>query len=125
MVTFLKLICSVNVKARQNVPSAARVAAGAFGFLTLIQVFDGPERYGASSLFETIPSSPSCRRQHTIYRLDRASLRWRGIRRFEGTIKVVTASSCLAKGRGKPYSDVESGAPDTEQIASVHRHGGS
>jgi hypothetical protein len=42
----------------QNVPSRARVAAGAFGFLTLIQVFDGPDRYGASSFFETIPSSP-------------------------------------------------------------------
>ena len=27
----------------QNVPSTARVAAGAFGFLTLIQVFDGPK----------------------------------------------------------------------------------
>jgi len=40
----------------QNVPSTARVAAGAFGFLTLIQVFDGPERYGAFSFFETIPA---------------------------------------------------------------------
>ena len=30
----------------QNVPSIARVAAGAFGFLTLIEFFDGPERYG-------------------------------------------------------------------------------
>jgi len=28
----------------QNVPSAARVAAGAFGFLTLIHAFDLPER---------------------------------------------------------------------------------
>jgi hypothetical protein len=37
----------------QNVPSAARVNAGAFGFLTLIQVFDGPERYGACSFFKT------------------------------------------------------------------------
>ena len=27
-------------------------------FFTLIQVFDGPERYGAFSFFETIPSSP-------------------------------------------------------------------
>jgi hypothetical protein len=27
-----------------NVPSVARVAAGDFGFLTLIQVLDGPER---------------------------------------------------------------------------------
>jgi hypothetical protein len=26
----------------QNVPSIARVAAGEFGFLTLIQLFDGP-----------------------------------------------------------------------------------
>ena len=32
---------------------------GDFGFLPLIQVFDGPERYGASSFFETIPSRPS------------------------------------------------------------------
>ena len=31
----------------ENVPSTARVAAGAFGFLTLIQTFDGPERFGA------------------------------------------------------------------------------
>src|SRR5262245_13180437 len=43
----------------QNVPSIAGVAAGAFGFLTLIQVFDEPERYGESSFFETIPSRPS------------------------------------------------------------------
>jgi hypothetical protein len=28
----------------QKVPSIARVAAGAFGFLTLIQAFDGPDR---------------------------------------------------------------------------------
>ena len=28
----------------QKVPSGARVAAGAFGFLTLIQAFDGPDR---------------------------------------------------------------------------------
>ena len=31
-------------KNSQNVPSRMRVAAGAFGFLTLIQVFDVPER---------------------------------------------------------------------------------
>jgi hypothetical protein len=43
----------------QNVPSIAGVAAGAFGLLTLIQVFDEPERYGESSFFETIPSRPS------------------------------------------------------------------
>ena len=30
----------------QNVPSIARVAAGEFGFLTLIQLFDGPDRGG-------------------------------------------------------------------------------
>jgi hypothetical protein len=34
------------------------VVAGDFGFLTLIQVFDGPERYGASSFVE-MPPSPS------------------------------------------------------------------
>jgi hypothetical protein len=27
----------------QNVPSITRVAAGDFGFLTLIQTFDGPD----------------------------------------------------------------------------------
>ena len=43
----------------QNVPSTARVAAAAFGFLTLIQVLNGPDRYGAFSFFETIPSRPS------------------------------------------------------------------
>jgi hypothetical protein len=37
----------------QKVPSRMRVAAGAFGFLTFIQVLDGPERCGASSFFET------------------------------------------------------------------------
>src|SRR5262249_19538485 len=31
----------------RKVPSIARVAAGAFGFLTLIHVLEGPERYGA------------------------------------------------------------------------------
>jgi hypothetical protein len=34
----------------QKVPSAALVAAGAFGFLTLIQAFDFPERYGVEFL---------------------------------------------------------------------------
>jgi hypothetical protein len=37
----------------------ARVAAGAFGFLIFSHTFDGPNLYGASSFFETIPSSPS------------------------------------------------------------------
>src|SRR5262249_50015095 len=69
MVTFLKLICSVNVKARQNVPSWARLAAGAFGFLTLIQVFDGPERYGAFSFFDTMPSRPSWQTASSILSL--------------------------------------------------------
>jgi hypothetical protein len=32
----------------QKAPSVARVAAGAFGFLTSIQAFDFPEGYGAS-----------------------------------------------------------------------------
>jgi hypothetical protein len=41
----------------QNVPSIARVAAGAFGFLIFSHAFDGPDLYGASSFFETIPSS--------------------------------------------------------------------
>ena len=36
----------------QNVPSVARVAAGAFGFLIFSHAFDGPERYGALSFFE-------------------------------------------------------------------------
>jgi len=43
----------------QKVASIARLAAGAFGFLTFIQIFEGPERFGAFSFFETIPSSPS------------------------------------------------------------------
>src|SRR5262245_5335812 len=33
----------------QNVPSTARVAAGAFGFLTLIHAFDGPDLYNRHS----------------------------------------------------------------------------
>jgi hypothetical protein len=42
-----------------NIPFKARVAAGAFGFLTLIHVLDGPGLYDALSFFETIPSKPS------------------------------------------------------------------
>ena len=34
----------------------SRARCGAFGFLPFIHVFDGPEGYGASSFFETIPS---------------------------------------------------------------------
>jgi hypothetical protein len=43
----------------QKVPSIARVAAEAFGFLTFNHAFDGPDLYGASSFFETMPSRPS------------------------------------------------------------------
>jgi hypothetical protein len=38
------------VRSYQNVPSAARVAAGAFGFLIFSHAFDGPDLYGALSL---------------------------------------------------------------------------
>jgi hypothetical protein len=38
----------------QKVPSIA-TSGGGLGILTLIQVFDGPERYGTFSFFETIP----------------------------------------------------------------------
>src|SRR4030095_8929669 len=43
----------------QNVPSMARVAAGAFGFLIFNHAFDGPDLYGALTFFETMPSRPS------------------------------------------------------------------
>jgi UDP-galactopyranose mutase len=36
----------------------ARVAAGAFAFLIFSHAFDGPDLYGASSFFETMPSRP-------------------------------------------------------------------
>ena len=32
---------------------------GACGFLLLSQAFDGPDRYGCSRCFETMPSAPS------------------------------------------------------------------
>jgi hypothetical protein len=35
------------------------VAAGAFGFLIFSHAFEGPDRYGALSFLETIPSRPS------------------------------------------------------------------
>src|SRR5262245_32262423 len=35
---------------------ALATAAGAFGFLIFNHVFDGPDLYGASSFFETMPS---------------------------------------------------------------------
>ena len=37
----------------------ARVAAGVFGFLIFSHAFDGPDLYGASSFFETMPSRPT------------------------------------------------------------------
>jgi hypothetical protein len=40
----------------QKVPSIA-TSGGGLGILTLIQVFDGSERYGTFSFFETIPLS--------------------------------------------------------------------
>ena len=43
----------------QKVPSIARVAAEAFGFLIFSHAFGGPDLYGASSLFEMMPSRPS------------------------------------------------------------------
>jgi hypothetical protein len=44
-------------KDAQNVPSMARVAAGAFGFLIFSHAFDDPDLYGASSFFETMPAT--------------------------------------------------------------------
>ena len=55
MISTATLRC-VRAVSDQNIPSITRVAAGAFGFLTLIQLFDGPERYGALS-FSTIAAS--------------------------------------------------------------------
>jgi hypothetical protein len=39
--------------------SASRFTAGAAGFLTLIQSFDRPNRYGEPIRFDTMPSHPS------------------------------------------------------------------
>src|SRR5262245_52221460 len=50
--------CELGQAAGPSTP-IARVAAGAFGFLTFIHVLDGPDRYGAFSFFEIIPSRPS------------------------------------------------------------------
>jgi hypothetical protein len=44
---------------RHHRPSRARIIAGLSGFLTLIQSRDGPERYGAFSRFDTMPSKPN------------------------------------------------------------------
>ena len=42
---FIHCACELRLRGEcQNVPKIARVAAGAFGFLTLTQVVDGPER---------------------------------------------------------------------------------
>jgi hypothetical protein len=43
----------------QKLPSITRVAAAAFGFLVLSHALDGPDLYGASSIFGTMPSRPS------------------------------------------------------------------
>ena len=52
----------------RNLLRETRVAAGACGFLTLIQVFDGPSDTGASS-FATrcLPASVGTRRRALIY----------------------------------------------------------
>jgi hypothetical protein len=51
----------------QKLPSRARVAAGAFGFLIFSHAFEGPDLYGTSSFFETMPSKPSLQvRQRTM-----------------------------------------------------------
>jgi hypothetical protein len=42
-----------------------RIVAGAFGFLTLIQLFDGPERYGAAIFFEVARPDLSAAFPHT------------------------------------------------------------
>jgi hypothetical protein len=44
----------------------ALVAAGAFGFLIFSHAFDGPDLYGASSFFETMPSRPSLQTASSI-----------------------------------------------------------
>jgi hypothetical protein len=48
----LASLLNANPAGHQNVPSIARVAAGAFEFLFLIQLFDDPDRYGAFSFFD-------------------------------------------------------------------------
>jgi hypothetical protein len=61
----------------QNVPSSARVAAGALGFLIFSHAFDGPERYGASSFFETMPSP----KDHSPRVFRSVSRRWNSMSR--------------------------------------------
>jgi hypothetical protein len=43
---------------RRISPLSARIIGGLSGLLTLIQFRDGPERYGALSRLETMPSRP-------------------------------------------------------------------
>ena len=50
----------------QKLPSKTRVAAAAFGFLVLSHAFDGPDLYGASSFFETMPSRPSLQTAYAL-----------------------------------------------------------
>jgi hypothetical protein len=50
---------------RHHSASRARIIAGLSGFFTLSQSRDGPDRYGADSRFDTMPSSPilqACRK---------------------------------------------------------------
>jgi len=49
-------------------PSTLRVAAGAFGFLLLSQARAGPDGYGASIRFETMPSRPRSQARQTFSR---------------------------------------------------------
>jgi len=50
------------------------VAAGEFGFLTLIRLFVRPERYGKSSFFETMPSRPTLQTASNISALSPAAI---------------------------------------------------
>ena len=53
-----RLPLSFSSHRNQNVPSIPWVAADAFGFLIFSHAFDDPDLYGASSFFDTMPSSP-------------------------------------------------------------------
>jgi len=67
------------------------VALGVFRFLTLIQVFEGPDLYGASSFLETIPSRPSLQKDERIashvFTLEHQQVKGRG----DGNVIVKTA----------------------------------
>lgn len=49
--------CRFGVCVRYHSASPARIIAGLSGFFTLIQSFDGPDRYGALSRFDTLVSA--------------------------------------------------------------------